>query len=444
MTRIPRNLRRHSLATALMLALPVVPTAGAQYTFVNVADTSDPAVSFFGGPTPSLNASGTLAYCVYFAAGGQGIYTSNGTTTTTIAVTAGPPYISFGWGSPGSFVPVDAAGRLGFRAELDAGGSGLYRSNGTTTTPIALESGPTFSFFTLPSINSAGTLGFLASLDVGGDGLFTSDGTTTTTIALTSGPVFRNFGPHPAINTAGTLGFWAQLDAEGPGGGGGLFTSNGTTTTTIALSSGPTFQNFTDPSINAAGKLCFLSDLDSNGHGIFVSDGTTTTTIALRGPTYIGFVDHAPIDSAGRVAFNAGYQAGGRALLIGDGTTTIPVLHTGDALFGSTVVGFAIGRDALNDAGQLGFFYQLANGRSGVAIATPVPAPGCQSCPADMDGNFAINGADVRRFIECLTAAAGGPPTPTCGCADVVADSIINSQDSAEFVSRLLAPPACP
>lgn len=444
MQHTPCAPRLGSLTAASLLLLAAAPAARAQYTFTNVADTSNPAISDFGGPTPSLNSAGTLGYFVFLAGGGQGLYTGNGTTTTTIAVTAGPPYAVFGIGSPGSYAPLTTAGAVGFRAELDGGGSGLFRSNGTTTTTIALESGPTFSFFQPPSMNSAGTLGFLASLDVGGEGLFTSDGTTTTTIALTSGPVFRNFGPYPAINASGTLGFWAQLDSEGVGGGGGLFTSNGTTTTTIAHSSGPMFQNFTDPSINAAGKLCFLSDLDSNGHGIFVSDGTTTTTIALRGPTYSGFTSPSPIDSAGRVAFNAGFQAGGRALLIGDGTTTTQVLHTGDALFGSTVIGFAVGRDGLNDAGQLGFYYQLADGRRGVAIATPAPVPGCQSCPGDMDGNFAINGNDLQRFIGCVIAAGGGAPTPTCECADVVLDSVVNSQDVSAFAARLLSPPACP
>ena len=423
-----------------MLALAVVRTAGAQYTFVNVADTSNPAISGFGGALPSLNASGTLGYWVSLTAGGQAMYTGNGTTTTTIAVTAGPAYIAFGISSPGTFTPMSSSGALGFRAELDAGGTGLFRSNGTSTTTIALDSSPTFSFFQMPSMNAAGTLGFLADLDSGPSGLFTSDGTTTTTIALTSGPPFSNFGVLPAINSAGRLGFLASLDA----GGTGLFTSDGTTTTTIALSSGPMFSNFYDPAINSAGKLGFKAELESGIPGLFTSDGTTTTTIAVVSSTYSGFTDAVSIDTAGRLAFNAGYQAGGRALLIGDGTTTTTVLHTGDALFGSTVLGFAVGRDALNDAGQLGFFYQLANGRSGVAIATPVPAPGCQSCRGDMDGNFAINGADVRRFIECVMAAAGGPPTPTCGCADVVVDSVINSQDSAEFINRLLTPPACP
>jgi hypothetical protein len=423
-------------ALLLMCATP----AWAQYTYTNVADTSSPIIDAFFGTTPSLNSAGTLGFFASLDAGGQGIFTGNGTTTTTIALTSGPPYAAFGNVSPASFTPVDAAGALGFRSELDGGGHGLFRSDGTTTTTIALDNSPLFSFFQLPSMNAAGTLGFHASLDGGGEGLFTSDGTTTTTIALTSGPTY-SFLWDPSINTAGTLGFRAILDA----GGTGVFTSDGTTTTTIALSSGPTFQNFGNPSINAAGTLGFLALQDAGGEGVFTSDGTTTTLIALTGLTYSNFSSNPPsIDSAGRLAFNAGLQAGGRGLFIGDGTTTIQVLRTGDALFGSTVLGFAIGREALNDAGQIGFFYQLADGRHGVAVATPVPEPGCQSCLGDMDGDFAFNGNDVQSFTDCVVAAAGGAPTPTCECADVVMDSIVDSQDITEFVNRLLSPPACP
>lgn len=108
------------------------------------------------------------------------------------------------------------------------------------------------------------------------------------------------------------------------------------------------------PSLNSAGTLGFCAFLDAGGQEIYADNGTTTKTIALRGLTYDGFVSNVSIDTAGKVAFNAGFQAGGRALLIGDGTTTTQVLHTGDALFGSTVIAFAVGRDALNDAGQLG------------------------------------------------------------------------------------------
>ncbi len=188
---ILRGPRRRFLTAAALVLIVTAPAARAQYTYTNVVDSNDPTISAFGGTTPSINSVGTLGFWAFLDVGGQGIFTGNGTTTTTIALTTGLPYAAFGNVSPASFTPITTTGALGFRAELDAGGHGLFRSDGTTTTTIALDSGPIYSYLQPPSMNSAGTLGFMASLDGGGEGLFTSDGTTTTTIALTSGPIFK-------------------------------------------------------------------------------------------------------------------------------------------------------------------------------------------------------------------------------------------------------------
>ena len=51
------------------------------------------------------------------------------------------------------------------------------------------------------------------------------------------------------------------------------------------------------------------------------------------------------------------------------------VIGDGDALFGSTVTGLSISPTSLNDIGQVAFYYELANGTTGIAIATPTPEP---------------------------------------------------------------------
>ena len=60
---------------------------------------------------------------------------------------------------------------------------------------------------------------------------------------------------------------------------------------------------------------------------------------------------------------------------IGDGTLTNKVIGAGDPLFGSIVMGAGVSPHSFNDAGQVAFFYQLANGTTGIAVATPVPEP---------------------------------------------------------------------
>ena len=65
----------------------------------------------------------------------------------------------------------------------------------------------------------------------------------------------------------------------------------------------------------------------------------------------------------------------GYGLFTGDGVTTNEIIGTGDPLFGSLITGFGISPTALNDSGQLAFYYSLANGTSGIALATPTPEP---------------------------------------------------------------------
>jgi hypothetical protein len=65
----------------------------------------------------------------------------------------------------------------------------------------------------------------------------------------------------------------------------GIFTGNGTRddgeiiTNTIAVSNGA-FNSFSDPSINNSGTVAFSAVLDTGRSGVFTGNGTTTTTIA--------------------------------------------------------------------------------------------------------------------------------------------------------------------
>ena len=52
------------------------------------------------------------------------------------------------------------------------------------------------------------------------------------------------------------------------------------------------------------------------------------------------------------------------------------VIATGDPLAGSTVTDVFSFRNGLNDSGQVAFYAQLDDGRSGIFRADPVPEPG--------------------------------------------------------------------
>ena len=178
-----------------------------------------------------------------------------------------------------------------------------------------------------------------------------------------------------AMNDAGTVVFRNNR-------GTGIFTTSGGLITTIVDSSSP-FNYFGDaPSINSAGRVAFVAGvngIDGGTYGIYSGNGGPLTTIAdLSGPySYLGdFYSYQPsINASGMVAFSAGLDAGGGGVFIGDGTVTSKVIGAGDPLFGSVVMGAGVSPNGLNDAGQVAFIYQLANGTTGIAVATPVPEP---------------------------------------------------------------------
>ena len=152
-------------------------------------------------------------------------------------------------------------------------------------------------------------------------GVFTSDGRT---IALGSDPLFGGGGFNPvSINSAGTVAFVTSNGSEW-----GIFTGDGTSLTTVAHSSSSTFSGFGFLSINSSGALAFIASLDVGTHGIYVAEGGSFTR----------------------------------------------VIGLDDTLFGQRLINFTISQNALGDDGQVAFRYNLADGSTGIAVAT-VPEP---------------------------------------------------------------------
>jgi len=67
------------------------------------------------------------------------------------------------------------------------------------------------------------------------------------------------------------------------------------------------------------------------------------------------------------------------------------LIAIGDTLFGSTVTRLFVGTGALNDSGQVAFYYELASGNMGIAV---VPEP---ETDAMLLTSFAVIGAMARR-----------------------------------------------
>lgn len=370
-----KNLIQSFVCCAAVAFYQSLSTAQGAYNVTIVVDSNSPTFANFSAP--SISSTGALAFSASLdsgAGGGTGIFSSTAGTTSTIALSTNPLFFSFG-----PVTAINAAGIVAFYSNLDAGGTGLFVGSGGSTTTIALSSQPTFSSFSIQlSMNESGTVAFYGNLDTGPAGIFTWNGGTLATV-ITSGGSYLNFG-EPFINSGGTAAFFTSFTA-GSGGGSGILTSSGGTPTTIALSSGASFNAFgLNPSINSSGLVAFRADTDSGDTGIFTSNGVGYTAVALASSATFDIFTPAPlINSAGQVAFLAGLDGGGTGIYTGNGSgSPSRVIGTGDSLDGSTVTGVSLNANAFNDAGQIGFAFSLADGRTGVAVAS-VPEPGTAS-----------------------------------------------------------------
>ena len=158
----------------------------ASYTFVNIADTTG---AFSSCGIPSINASGLVAFQATLDGGGSGIYKGNGGSLTTVAVSAGEPFSSFGGGG----TPINNSGTVAFLGNLDAGGNGIYKGDGGGPLTTITLAAPTFAAFpiTLPvSINNSDTSLF-RPFRRGENGMFIGGGGPVSPVY----PVLRRHSP---------------------------------------------------------------------------------------------------------------------------------------------------------------------------------------------------------------------------------------------------------
>jgi hypothetical protein len=344
-----------------------VPATAQGYTFVNVADSGGPLTGF--DSPPSINAGGTVAFRASFDDDTpqnsfdnvRGVFTGGGGGVVAVADTRGD------FGDFGFAPSINAAGTVAFRGVHDTGGAqGIYTAAGQVTEVARVVGGG--DFVGEPSINAAGRVAYVVGYAGGFDGfkIFAGGGGAATRIADTDGAFFE-FGFFPTINDAGTVAFAAQRR----GGGQGVYTGDGGAVTTLYDSAGD-FQFFSAPTINAAGRAAFYAALDSGARGIFSGDGGTATPVADdAGP--FGTFDNPAINAGGAVAFFAALDDGSSGIFTGGDPTADRVVGTGDALFGSTVTAVRFLR-GLSDGGDIAFNYELADGRTGIAVAA-VPEP---------------------------------------------------------------------
>ena len=334
-------------------------------------------------------------------------------------------------------VPINNAGRLVFSAGLFGTGvtsgtdEGIYRYDGVgnpfveivrkgqatpdgtgTFTGTAFQASEAFA---TPSLNASGSVVFVAGID--GSGVFDDQavvryddngGSGTLTEIARVGDVFTGGGSFrhldfsvPLINDSGLVVFAASND--GTTSLDGVLTSDGTTTTAVAIAGQPilgvgTVGNVTGVvDLNNAGQVLFRSFGNSNFlNGILLADSDgSVDSIALEGaliPDGTGIfntIGDYSLNESGQIAFTASVDFDPSDSITNDGSGlylydpdqgVIEILREGDGFLGSTITDFAFAGNVfdefsgLNDLGQIAYSFSLADGRSGIALAN-VPEP---------------------------------------------------------------------
>lgn len=358
-------MQKHQRALPFVAALAtliLVPGASrAQYSFTRIAQSHDT----FGIDGPAaINDAGQVTFGAVSSTG-PGIFVGSGGPLTTIADTTGR-FSFFGFSS------IDGQGNVTFFANTRDGHSGFFTGPGGTT--FLDDSGPAGGFGGDSHSSTSGAFTTVhAFLKNGGQGIFASNGGPLTTIADTTGR-FSGFDTDPRVNATGQVAFQGMLRA----GGSGIFVGSGGALTPIADTSG-VFSDFTgSPSINDRGEVAFGGLLKSGKDGIFVgSGGQVRTYVDSSGPfsDFLAF-GNPTINNKGQVAFAGDLDTGQTGLFVGPDPVADRVLLVGDPLDGSTVTGFSVFGGDFNNAGQLAFTAFLADGRTEIIRADPVPEPG--------------------------------------------------------------------
>jgi hypothetical protein len=367
------------LATVLTITLMTILslTASAQtrpeaitkkdFSFVNAVDNSQDFTTF--GLAPAINEAGAVAFeatGVQFTSGS--VWKWQYAILTPIATSGAKSAL----GAFGDNVVINSAGRVGFNAKvlssndtIIATGDGGMLNKIASASEQGLVGGP---FLGISSMNESGTVVFLGTRKgFRSQAFFAGRGGPLRAIVDTAtDPRFGGLG-NPAINASGTIVFRGSLADTTEG----IFLS-GSAIKDIADTNTPNFFDFLDPVINDSGTAGGAIFFTTGGVEVFTGTDGGITPRTNPDSSLFTFVDNVSINNRGDVAFFATETVGRDGIFVEltGGSNAVPVIETGDALFGSTVVALSMGRFSFNAGGQIAFHYQLADGRSGIAVAS--------------------------------------------------------------------------
>jgi hypothetical protein len=361
----------HNLVSIRFVLILAMGMFAGSHTHASNYRFDDLYVASSGRHPPSINNYGEVAYrfnsggIEQIRSGSGGPFTviaeqgmSIGTDSYAIGCSGGPCSRTFG-----DFPVISDNGVVAFKSFLTSGEQGIFAGNGLMTHVIATTAGiirPNLvGDFGLHDINREDRVVFRAGLDAGGAGLFVGDGATL--------EQFPRADSNPDINDQGVI-------AYGQGGDAFIRSVDGTTKQVTDIG----FFVLTYLDINNQGNVALNGiKLRDPGSGVFSFAAAVIggEVKPLDGLNEFEYIESVMINESNQISYVGRDES---LMSIGILKDDVPeaVVAIGQELFGSSLESLATSpKGFFNDRGQIAFQYRLFNGRSGIAVATPVPEP---------------------------------------------------------------------
>jgi hypothetical protein len=255
------------------------------------------------GDDVAINSAGVVGYdaSLVSTANDRAIFISNGSWTRLIVDANQQGFLGNFMGSPS----INASGSVAFFAFRKNFSEAVFTGNSGALTTVADTTNGTFSGFQNAAINNFGQVAFPATREDGSQGLFiatpiddqeTDDAKpeapwTIRAVTDPQNPLFADpfatFGD-PAINDAGfvaDVGFLSSQNIE-------IFTGNARSVTARTDPNSSFFTSSEHPSVNNRGVVAFFANELSGRVGIFVelSGGASPVAIIETGDTLFGSI----------------------------------------------------------------------------------------------------------------------------------------------------------
>jgi len=385
--------RRTISALMVLTLVHFLSTTGAQaqvrHTIIAASGEAAPAGGNYADflNTIAVNARGQIAFDVRLGLPStSGVFVSNGTTTSTIALGGNPDPAT------GDFIFVSAPWITTSGDVIFNGTTGIFRGNGTTNVPLVQDGDPApgggnfVAAGTGFNANARGLITFKTFVDNSSatEGVFRNDGSSTVAIALNGTPSPTGgtflFFSSPVIDEVGRVTFYAGT--IGGSADYGIYRGDGENTSTIFAANqtapgGRTFVDFSDPIANKQGQVLVLGQFD-DGSGLFLHDKLDAVAIAQSGDpgpnggTYSSFFGRLTLNDRGQTAFGARFTGGMNGLFRGDRNSVIPIAQKGTAAPGTTGIFDTFGDFKLGKDGSVVFIATLKIGVGGVNLSNNI------------------------------------------------------------------------